>query len=76
MPSVGSQGLTSTRPSRSPSGRRSGFIAQLVGASVGSLLFAATAGMDAVTIGGLGATAPFPGIGMGAAILAELLGPG
>jgi glycerol uptake facilitator protein len=49
-------------------------IAQLIGASVGSLLFAATAGMDAVTIGGLGATAPFPGIGMGAAILAELLG--
>jgi glycerol uptake facilitator protein len=49
-------------------------IAQLVGASLGSLLFAATAGMDAVTIGGLGATNPFPGIGMGAAILAELLG--
>ncbi|OPY39083.1 MAG: putative aquaporin AqpM [Methanoregula sp. PtaU1.Bin051] len=49
-------------------------IAQLIGAALGSLLFAASAGMDAVTIGGLGATAPFPGIGYGQAILAETIG--
>jgi len=49
-------------------------IAQIIGASLGSLLFAATAGMDAVTIGGLGATAPFPGITYGQAILAEFIG--
>jgi len=30
--------------------------------------------MDAVTIGGLGATTPFPGIGYGQAILAEAIG--
>ena len=41
------------------------------GAAVGSLLFFVTVGMDAVTIGGLGATAPFPGIGYGQAILVE-----
>ena len=40
-------------------------IAQCIGAAVGSLLFFLTVGMDAVTIGGLGATAPFPGIGTG-----------
>jgi glycerol uptake facilitator protein len=49
-------------------------IAQLIGATIGSLLFAASAGMDAVTVGGLGATAPFPGIGYGQAILAEFIG--
>lgn len=49
-------------------------VSQLIGASIGTLLFAATAGMDAVTIGGLGATAPFPGIGYGQAILAEFIG--
>lgn len=49
-------------------------VAQLIGAAVGSFLFAASAGMDAVTIGGLGATAPFPGIGYGQAILAEAIG--
>ena len=49
-------------------------IAQLIGATVGSLLFAATAGMDAVTLGGLGATVPFPGIGYTQAILAEFIG--
>ncbi|MFH0966520.1 MAG: MIP/aquaporin family protein, partial [Methanobacteriota archaeon] len=49
-------------------------VAQLLGAAVGSLLFAASVGMDAVTIGGLGATAPFPGISMGQAILAEFIG--
>lgn len=49
-------------------------LSQLVGAAIASLLFAATAGMDAVTIGGLGATTPFPGIGYGQAILAEFIG--
>ncbi len=48
--------------------------AQCAGAAIGSLLFAATAGMDAVLIGGLGATAPFPGISYGQAILAEAVG--
>ena len=49
-------------------------IAQLIGASLGSLLFAASVGMNAVTVGGLGATAPFPTIGYGQAILAEAIG--
>lgn len=49
-------------------------ISQLIGAAIGSFLFAASAGMDSVTIGGLGATAPFPGISMGQAILAEFIG--
>ncbi|WP_319578203.1 MIP/aquaporin family protein [uncultured Methanospirillum sp.] len=49
-------------------------VAQLIGAAIGSFLFAASAGMDAVTIGGLGATAPFPGISMGQAVLAEFIG--
>jgi len=49
-------------------------IAQLIGASLGSLLFAASVGMGAVTVGGLGATAPFPTIGYGQAILAEAIG--
>lgn len=49
-------------------------VSQLIGAAIGSLLFAATAGMDAVTVGGLGATAPFPGIGYGQALLAEFIG--
>jgi len=48
-------------------------IAQLIGAAVGSLLFFLTVGMDAVTIGGLGATTPFPGIGYGQAILVEAI---
>lgn len=48
-------------------------ISQLIGASIGSLLFALTVGMGAVTVGGLGATAPFPGIGYGQAILAEAI---
>jgi glycerol uptake facilitator protein len=48
-------------------------IAQCIGAAVGSLLFFLTVGMDAVTIGGLGATAPFPGIGYGQAILVEAI---
>ena len=48
-------------------------IAQCIGAAIGSLLFFLTVGMDAVTIGGLGATAPFPGIGYGQAILVEAI---
>jgi glycerol uptake facilitator protein len=48
--------------------------AQMVGGALGSILFAMSAGMGAVTIGGLGATAPFPGIGYGQAILAEAIG--
>jgi len=47
--------------------------AQCIGAAAGSLLFFLTVGMDAVTIGGLGATAPFPGIGYGQAILVEAI---
>lgn len=49
-------------------------ISQLIGASIASLLFAAIVGMGAVTVGGLGATAPFPGIGYLQAILAEIVG--
>ncbi len=49
-------------------------LAQLVGASLASFLFAASVGMDAVTVGGLGATAPFPGIGYWQAVLAEAIG--
>lgn len=49
-------------------------LAQLGGASLASLLFAACVGMGAVTIGGLGATAPFPGIGYWQAILVEAIG--
>jgi len=48
--------------------------AQLVGAALASFLFAASAGMDAVRIGGLGATAPFLGISYASAILAEAIG--
>jgi glycerol uptake facilitator protein len=48
--------------------------AQLVGAALASFSFAASAGMAAVKIGGLGATAPFPGIGFGQAVLAEAIG--
>ncbi len=49
-------------------------VSQLAGASVASILFAVIVGMGAVTIGGLGATAPFPGIGYLQAILAEIVG--
>jgi glycerol uptake facilitator protein len=49
-------------------------IAQCIGAAAGSLLFFLTIGTEAVTIGGLGATAPFPGIGYGQAILIEAMG--
>jgi glycerol uptake facilitator protein len=60
---------------RFPAGDTIGYvIAQVIGASIGSLLFFLTVGMNAVTIGGLGATTPFPGIGYGQAILAEAIG--
>lgn len=60
---------------RFPSGEVIPYIvAQLIGASLGSLLFAASAGSDAVMVGGLGATAPFPGISFGQAVLAEAVG--
>jgi glycerol uptake facilitator protein len=60
---------------RFPAGDTVGYIiAQCIGAAIGSLLFFLTVGMDAVTIGGLGATTPFPGIGYGQAILAEAIG--
>ena len=45
-----------------------------MGASVASFLFAASVGMDAVTVGGLGATAPFPGIGYWQAVMVEAIG--
>jgi glycerol uptake facilitator protein len=49
-------------------------VAQFIGASLASFLFAASVGMNAVTEGGLGATAPFPGIGYFQAILVEMIG--
>ena len=49
-------------------------IAQLIGAALASTLFFACAGPDAVLVGGLGATAPFPGISYGQAILVEAIG--
>ncbi|TAJ44869.1 MIP/aquaporin family protein [Methanofollis fontis] len=49
-------------------------VAQLAGAAIASLAFAYCAGMDAVLVGGLGATAPFPGITFGQAVLAEAIG--
>jgi len=49
-------------------------LAQLIGATIGSALFLASVGSDAALVGGMGATAPFPGIGYGQAILAEAIG--
>ncbi|MBA2861980.1 MIP/aquaporin family protein [Methanococcus maripaludis] len=49
-------------------------IAQLTGAAIGSILFFACVGLDSVTVGGLGATAPFSGISYFQAILAEFIG--
>ncbi len=49
-------------------------VAQLTGATVGSALFLACVGSDAALVGGMGATAPFPGISYGQAILAEAIG--
>ena len=49
-------------------------IAQVIGATIASFTLAASIGMSAVTIGGLGATAPFEGIGYFQAILVEMIG--
>jgi len=49
-------------------------IAQLIGAALASFALAYIIGMGAVTTGGLGATAPFEGIGYFQAILAETIG--
>ena len=49
-------------------------VAQLIGAFLGSILFALSASKDAVLIGGLGATAPFYGISVYSALLAEIIG--
>jgi glycerol uptake facilitator protein len=49
-------------------------VSQLAGASFASLLFAGVVGMGAVTVGGLGATAPFPGVGYIQAVVAEAVG--
>ncbi len=49
-------------------------VAQLLGGLLGSIFFYLSVGMDAVTIGGLGATAPATGITFGMAILAEVIG--
>lgn len=49
-------------------------IAQLIGATLASFTLAYIIGMGAVTTGGLGATAPFEGIGYMQAIVAEAIG--
>ncbi len=49
-------------------------MAQLTGATIGSALFLICVGSDAAFVGGMGATAPFPGISYGQAILAEAIG--
>jgi glycerol uptake facilitator protein len=49
-------------------------IAQLIGATLASFILAAAVGMNAVTVGGLGATAPFEGISYLQALLVEFIG--
>ncbi len=49
-------------------------VAQLIGAALASFALAYILGMGAVTTGGLGATAPFEGIGYLQAIVAEAIG--
>lgn len=49
-------------------------IAQCIDAVIGSALFLFVAGPDALAIGGLGATAPFPGISIWQALVAEIIG--
>jgi glycerol uptake facilitator protein len=64
--------LLSTK--RFPAGEAAGYIvAQCIGAAIGSLLFFLTVGTNAVTVGALGATTPFPTIGYGQAILVEAI---
>ena len=48
-------------------------IAQCVGAVIGVALFLFVAGPDALAIDGLGATAPFPGISLWQALVAEIV---
>jgi len=49
-------------------------LSQLAGASTASFLLAGILGMGAVTVGGLGATAPFAGVGYIQAMVAEAVG--
>ena len=49
-------------------------IAQLIGAALGAGLIILTMGMDALTTGGLGMTAPAAGISVFQAVLAEFIG--
>ncbi len=49
-------------------------VAQLIGASLASFTFAGVVGMNAVTAGGLGATAPFEGVSYIQAIITEMVG--
>ena len=59
---------------RFPAADSAGYIvSQCIGAVAGSLLLFLTVGSGGVTTGGLGATAPFPGIGYGQAILVEAI---
>ena len=59
---------------RFPGADTAGYIvSQCIGAAAGSLLLFLTLGAGAVTVGGLGATAPFPGIAYGQAILVEAI---
>lgn len=48
-------------------------VVQCIGAVLGSLFLYLTLGAQAVSVGGLGATAPFTGIGYGQAILVEAI---
>ncbi|MDP1551973.1 MAG: MIP/aquaporin family protein [Methanobacteriaceae archaeon] len=49
-------------------------MAQLAGATLASILLVVIIGIEAATVGGLGATAPFQGIGYVPAIVAEAIG--
>jgi glycerol uptake facilitator protein len=49
-------------------------IAQFIGAFIGAALFFTIAGPESLSIGGLGATAPFPGISIWQAVIAEIIG--
>ncbi len=49
-------------------------IAQLIGAVIGAALLILIMGMDALTVGGLGATAPAAGITIWQALIAEIVG--
>jgi glycerol uptake facilitator protein len=49
-------------------------IAQCIGASIGAALLFLIVGPESLSVGGLGATAPFPGISLWQALLAEIVG--